>query len=181
MIRIRFVLVLLILGSSACFKYISDQKCYRGKLTSTAKKLIDSYLKEANCKSLSSKETVIVFNFESNSEGRLLTINNDDIEQYTDTSRVLNANYKGFKIIVVGVPDDFIFQTTINKNRLRKELKKIQDANKKMYDEIEKGIYNKPVRIYSEYDPSMYYYIHYSGRKIVKTVPTYLFEYVKNQ
>lgn len=179
MIKMALVLVLVILGNSACFRNVSGQECYRGELTSMAKVLIDSFLKEEDCRYLSSEESVIALNFESNIEGRVLTINDENIEQYKDVSSTLNTDYKGFKIIVKGIPDDFIFQAKINKSRLEKELKKKQDANRKMYDKIEKGTYNKDVEIYSEYDPQMYYYIYYSDRNIVKTVPKYLLEYIK--
>ena len=173
------VLVSVILSNSACFKYASGQQSYRGELTDKAKILIDLFLKEESCRYLNSEESVISLNFDSSREGKVLTIYDESIEQYKDISNTLNTNYKGFKIIVKGIPDDFIFQTKINKRRLKKELKKKQDANRKMYDKIAKGTYNKDIEIYPEYDPQMYYYIYYSDENITKTVPEYLSEVMK--
>lgn len=179
MIRMVLVFISVILGNSASFKYASDQVCYRGELTDIAKVLIDSFLKEEDCRYLSSEASVIILNFGSNIDDKVLTINDESIEQFKDISNTLNTDFKGFKIIIRGIPDDFIFRTKIDKRRLEKELKKKQDAIRKMYDKIEKGTYNKDVEVYSEYDPQMYYYIYYSGQKITKTVPEYLLEDMK--
>jgi hypothetical protein len=174
---IKTMLLLTLISLNHSYYLLITQKGIRGKgeLTEMSKVLIDCYLKESDNKNLDKEESIILLSFTDHNKRHELVIHDDNKEEYADLDNNMYALYKDYLIIVIGSPDDIFFKIDVDKKQLKKDLDKEKRVNQKKYKQIEKGKYKGDIKIYSDYDPQVYYYISYSKNKIIKTTPDYLY------